>query len=117
MPDNNRFKPVPKLKEGHNQGIVSEILETPPAPPPEPVKPPAKKGRPKGPDKVKKTFYMAADLALIKMARANLIRNAGIFLDDDSDLIDLALYAIAAIAENTELTEFINTVYKNSQNK
>lgn len=95
-----------KLKDGKNQGIVSELLEPS-------AKPVSKGGRPKGIPKTKKTFYLATDLGLFDRVKINLARNAGFVPKDESDTVDLALELLAAIAADTEYTALINKVNKN----
>jgi hypothetical protein len=74
--------------------------------------PKSKGGRPKGPPKTKKTFYLAYDLAGLKETQLNLARNAGLFIKDESDLVDLALELIEHLAANTEYTAIIHEIYK-----
>jgi len=77
-----------------------------------PIIPKSKGGRPKGPPKVKKTFYLAYDLPGLKETQLNLARNAGLFIKDESDLVDLALELIEHLAANTEYTAIIHEIYK-----
>jgi hypothetical protein len=91
---------------------LNDFFRPEPEPMPPVAIPKSKGGRPKGPPKVKKTFYLSYGLSGLKETQLNLARNAGLFIKDESDLVDLALELVEHLAANTEYTALIHEIYK-----
>jgi hypothetical protein len=76
-------------------------------PPPAPAKPLKKGGRPKGPVKIKRSYYLAFDLSRFEEIRLNTARNGGILIKDDGGTVDLALELLDYISANPDLAHLI----------
>ena len=95
----------PKLKEGSNQGIVSELLQEPGN------TPRAKIGRPKGRPKTKKTFYLTDGIALLQEIKLTLARDYGILFDDESEVADLAFTLLLKTVKNQDRAGEVARLY------
>ena len=89
-----------------------EIIPAPPAQLTEqPPKPAVKIGRPKGVAKVKKTFYLTTGVDNLKSAQVELVKQAGLFIKDESEVADLALAVLASAVNDPAKVQEIITVY------
>jgi hypothetical protein len=59
-------------------------------------------GRPKGIAKTKKTFYLTNGAVNLKAAQIALVKKAGLFIRDESDVADLALALLNSMLEEDE---------------
>jgi hypothetical protein len=72
------------------------------------VKQAARMGRPKGVDKVKKTFYLTSGIDNLKTARAAIVNKTETF-PDESAVADLALAFLAqAVKDPTQLAQVVD---------
>lgn len=82
-------------------------------PPPAPIKPIKKGGRPKGPDKVKKSVYLAYDLTRLEKLRFNTAVHGGVMTKDDGEIIDAALEVLDYLSSRPELGYLIKQARDN----
>lgn len=100
----NPSPPVPQTAMEETEIVTTPIL------PPD-VKPAGKIGRPKGVDKVKKTFYLTSGVDNLKAAQMELVKGAGLFIKDESEVADLALAVLAAAVKDPTRLENITQIY------
>lgn len=77
-----------------NRGQGYTLSTNAPEPVEEPVKPAGKVGRPKGPERTKKTLYFYHPENIDKIKKG-LFLNSGPWLDEESEIVDLALAVVA----------------------
>lgn len=82
---------------------------------PEPTQAPAapakKVGRPKGPDKVKKTLYFT-QAGNFEKAQKGLVKYGDTLIKDESELADLALAVLASMVNDLEKVKTIIGIYE-----
>lgn len=76
------------------------------------TQPAAKVGRPKGPDKLKKTVYISFGQPLFDQLKLDLATNCRILCKDDSDLIDFGLALLRTLAADPAKTEYLKAFNK-----
>lgn len=70
-----------------------------------------KGGRPRGREKTKKTFYLATGLDSLRQAQVELVKQANLFIKDESEVVDLGLAVLAALAEDKAAIQKIVEIY------
>jgi hypothetical protein len=122
QPPKQTFAPKPKLNvnagatgpvEAHN-GIISELMEE--REQPAPASPAAPKiGRPRKPDKVKKTFHITRGDAVIHEIRLLLAQKAGFVVKDESEVAEVAFKFLQNAIHDPEQFEAILAQFKTNQ--
>lgn len=87
--------------------LLSPAPLQPVEPPTVAPKPTKKGGRPKGPDKVKKSVYLEYDLSSLELLRFNAAVYGGVLTKDDGEIIDLALEVLDFIATSQSFSHMI----------
>lgn len=95
---------VDSSQSGPNLGIVKEILETP-------TQPEKKVGRPKGPARTKKTLYFYHPENIEKIKKA-LAKTGDLWIDEESEIVDLALAVVARMVSDASEVKTITSIYE-----
>lgn len=98
--------PEPALEKFFTSPLPAQ--PAPPAELPMPESAPLRKGgRPKGPPKIKRSYYLAYDLSRFETVRLNTAVNGGVMVKDDGETVDLALELLDFISRNPDLSYLI----------
>lgn len=92
--------------------LTGSTPSTPIQPAIAPTQPVFKVGRPKGPEKLKKTLYLSLPPDTINQLRLDLTINTHILIKDESDLTSLALDLLATLAADPSKAEYLKQFYK-----
>jgi hypothetical protein len=88
-----------------------EPVEDLPGPAPAPLPPAKKVGRPKGPTRTKKTVYFHHPENIEKIKKA-LALHADLWIDEESEIVDLALAVVAQMVSDASEIRTIKSVYE-----
>lgn len=107
--DSIHSAPAERQRKVYGPGPVEENPGPPPATTPPP--PTGKVGRPKGPPRTKKTVYFYHPENIEKIKKA-LARSSDLWIDEESEIVDLALAVVARMVSDASEVKTIVSVYE-----